>query len=432
MVDTLYKMGTSTGMDWGDGSFGLGVATKCVRGNFVGVWAADFTLNSIGWFLLQLKQDLHGTIFIGSADSTGQQDGYLFASTSSLITSIEPCLAADDGFVSTAAQMIYDSYDHTFSGAEDEAVLRNDIIVKTKVSSLTSGLLNVVSLGRGQLYSKVDRMCDTIFIFNIIILTVLLCMGKLQNERLESKIEDAEESQVEDTDPEHPASADPEEEQFNIAELRSQLEISEEETSDLISEYRDIVFLIWPQILTLESSIRASISNSSHSQNLEYSAADTETAVTLQMRALAVEFMHDSRQQLDATTHIKLLMLPHAAYRKMWLWTSSGLHYTAFNAAVIAGVVLEIAAEPSDWNTTALYIIQGLIIFVLGFDVAINAVIEFTSARPVEAGTKLIVDQEVVVNIFLVPMLWLMLFYAAMSDRSYHCNEFTCRLKHYM
>ena len=51
----------------------------------------------------------------------------------------------------------------TFSKATDEAVITDNTVVKTKVSSLTPGLLNVVSLSRGQIHSKSDRMCDIMY-----------------------------------------------------------------------------------------------------------------------------------------------------------------------------------------------------------------------------------------------------------------------------
>ena len=38
-------MGASAGTDWDRGPLGLGYVTKCVSGVFVGVWAAQFTLN---------------------------------------------------------------------------------------------------------------------------------------------------------------------------------------------------------------------------------------------------------------------------------------------------------------------------------------------------------------------------------------------------
>ena len=44
--------------------------------------------------------------------------------------------------------MIYAKYYHTFFKAEDGAVLKDNSIVKTKVSTLSSGMLNVVALSR--------------------------------------------------------------------------------------------------------------------------------------------------------------------------------------------------------------------------------------------------------------------------------------------
>ena len=77
-------MGTAAGFEWDDGKLGVGVATRLVRGSFVGAWVADFTLDSMGAYMALIKADLHGAIFVASADITGQQDGYLISSSSSL------------------------------------------------------------------------------------------------------------------------------------------------------------------------------------------------------------------------------------------------------------------------------------------------------------------------------------------------------------
>lgn len=55
VVESLYKMGASSGMDWDTGQLGIGVVTKCVRGSFVGVWASEFTLDSV--FRLKIKNE---------------------------------------------------------------------------------------------------------------------------------------------------------------------------------------------------------------------------------------------------------------------------------------------------------------------------------------------------------------------------------------
>ena len=51
----------------------MGVAAKGGAGGFTGVWAAEFTLDSVGDFLLQLKDGFHGAIYVASADATGFQ-----------------------------------------------------------------------------------------------------------------------------------------------------------------------------------------------------------------------------------------------------------------------------------------------------------------------------------------------------------------------
>ena len=150
--------------------------------------------------------------------------------------------------------MIYSAYKHTFSGATDEAVLTDSITVKTKVSSLTSGLLNVVSLARlfaaeihpvlsnlrscvcsGQLHSQIDRMCDTMFAFAIIFTTVLLWLTKMQNDRLESKKEDFLEFEAESK-----------QDDAN-QKLQDQQDDAINTTTEVEAVYEEIVQLVQPQ-----------------------------------------------------------------------------------------------------------------------------------------------------------------------------------------
>ena len=64
VVSSLYTIGATN-------KLGMGVAIKCERGEFVGTWAAEFVLDSVGAFMSQIKDGLHGTIFIASADPSG-------------------------------------------------------------------------------------------------------------------------------------------------------------------------------------------------------------------------------------------------------------------------------------------------------------------------------------------------------------------------
>ena len=64
VVGSLYTIGATD-------KLGMGVAIKCVRGEFAGTWAAEFVLDSVGAFMSQIKEGLHGTIFIASADPSG-------------------------------------------------------------------------------------------------------------------------------------------------------------------------------------------------------------------------------------------------------------------------------------------------------------------------------------------------------------------------
>ena len=154
--------------------------------------------------------------------------------------------------------MLYDAYSQTFSKVADEAVLTDNLVVATKVSSLTNGLLNVVSLSRyvfpapyemhgyviycpcsmcsGQIHSKVDRMCDIIFAFAVIVLCALLWLSKMQIKRLESKVENrAEVWQCSDNG--------------NSDHDSEEKEKEGAESTDLEAIYKEIAHVVQPQVL---------------------------------------------------------------------------------------------------------------------------------------------------------------------------------------
>ena len=111
-----------------------------------------------------------------------------------------------------------------------------------------------------------------------------------------------------------------------------------------------------------------------------------------------------------------------------------GLHSTVANTANMAGIGLELAFGSKDGDATGLYVVQGLIVFVLGFDVLINAGLEFLAARPanIESGAKLIFYRETVIGVFLLPAMWLLLCTAVMSSHAYDCAKLPCTAKHYL
>ena len=345
-------------------------------------------------------------MFIASADETGKQDGYLIASSSESISSVSPCLTQSDYFVSSAAKTIYWRYDHSFSGVTD-AILRDNTIVLPAVSSLTTGLLNVISLGRGQLYSKIDRMCDFLFSFALIGLSAFMWLNHMQHERRKSRIEDYEaHSSVGNTE------AD------KHVQTMTELEVT----------YAKIINEVQPQVHILEGSIRSKIRD----KNPSYHSAAVETAVTVEMRSLAADFMNDSEDGRDATTQIKLLLMPYAICHKLWGWIRTGLHSTVFNTAAVGLVVFELACDGQGWDESTLYSIQGVLVLLLGFDAIINAVLEFTAASPASGGSKPIFSTETYINVCVVPALWLLLSIACSSSRHYYCSNQLCMAKHYL
>ena len=75
-----------------------------------------------------------------------------------------------------------------------------------------------------------------------------------------------------------------------------------------------------------------------------------------------------------------------------------GLYSSVFNVAAVAGVVLELACGSKGWDANSLYVIQSVIAFVLGFDISVNALLEFITARPAVGGSNHTIRKETIVS----------------------------------
>ena len=110
----------------------------------------------------------------------------------------------------------------------------------------------------------------------------------------------------------------------------------------------------------------------------------------------------------------------------------AGLYDLLFNTAAVGGIVFELALGAKDGDPTALYVFQGLIVFAIGVDALINAMLEFTTARPVRLGAQHNIHPETIIGLVVVPTLWLLLCMSILSSHTYDCTEFPCRAKHYI
>ena len=229
----------------------LGRGARDMKGTGISHLAAFLSLHRSG---RPLNRDV---VFVASADDTGKQDGYLIASSSGDIAQISPCLTEDDYFVSSAAQAIYWKYSYSFSGTNHD-VLHDSTIVKPAVSSLTDGLLNVISLGRGQLYSKVDRMNDLAFSFALIGMSAFLWLNHMQHQRRNSRID-----------------------MFESAHMRSskadEQHLDKNAESEMVAAYAQIVENVQPQVHKLEDHIRRSVK----SNHTTYSVEQVEVTLHL-------------------------------------------------------------------------------------------------------------------------------------------------------
>jgi hypothetical protein len=267
VVSNFYSIGDS-------GKLGMGVVTRCERGDFVGTWAAEFTLDSVGGFLQQLKNGLHGTLFIASADETGVQDGLLIAASNASMEHITQCSYSGDPFVSSAAVALYEINNNTFFNLSNRQVLRGHNLVTKDTANITSGLLNVASISRGQLYYRIEHLFNWIFSGAAIALTVLLAMNYRQARRRQSA----------------------------VAELLPFAEEDEEETQ---AEEELLVALVEEQVMSLETLLRKKFINKSPNS----SPQEVVTAVSEGMRSLAARFLRNTKKGLNLTTQIDLMLL---------------------------------------------------------------------------------------------------------------------------
>jgi hypothetical protein len=169
----------------------------------------------------------------------------------------------DDYFVSSSASFLLEYYT-LFANSSDVqtttmASLGKDVI-KTEQGSLASWLLNIVALARGQLYSKVDRMLDTLFLvllFGIIGLLILLCAQYRQHAQL-------------------------------VAEHKGDSSNGVKEgTQETLDDYNSIATEVRPWVLQLESVLRTAMA----SAQPEMSPEQIEAAVSARMQGLASRFL---------------------------------------------------------------------------------------------------------------------------------------------
>ena len=84
--------------------------------------------------------------------AVGKQDGYLLGTSSASISSIGLCASSTDKFVSHAASAVFANYNSqgnfTWAMVNDAAMLLGHEAISSNTSTLTSQLLNVVSLSR--------------------------------------------------------------------------------------------------------------------------------------------------------------------------------------------------------------------------------------------------------------------------------------------
>ena len=304
---------------------------------------------------------------------------------------------SDDPFVASSAGYLIGQYG-TFADASEivnikQLWLGKDVI-KTQAGSIPF-VLNIVDLGRGQLYSKLDRMLDTTFLVYTLAFTTIFVLLYALCVRHKQWLKRHSDKGANDAQIEHNQATDE-------------------------HSYEGITNEVRPLILRLEKVVRSA---AEAQLPLDSSNKQIEEAVSDRMQDLAQLFL--TRAQHDATSEVAFLIWSSGSNRLLALLLRAKL---LGNPAAVAGVVLEVVCENMSWNENVVYVMQGVIVCCIGFDIfstAVQAVanvsVQHRNPFTLHTGRCL----------FGLPILWLLLVAACFSSHQYYCDS-TCHSKHYL
>ena len=302
---------------------------------------------------------------------------------------------SDDPFVQSSASFLLKYYT-LFANASDVQTTKmaslGNHVIKTQGGSLASWLLNVVALGYGQLFSKVDRMLDTLFIVMLVGITGLFMLLCAQDRRYTQWI-----AKQKDRQEEAPAIV---------------------QRGD---DYESVADKVRPCILQLETLLRTSMV----SDEPEMSSAQIEAAVSARMQGLAPHFLQQAQNYHDATAEIAIMLKTGGSNRLLLFLKTFG---SFGNPAAALGIVIEIIFETQSSNENVLFVLQGVVVGCLGLDM-LNTAIRALAVLSMEPQPQL--TGHSARHFFIVPTVWLLLFGTCFSSHSYYCDGL-CQTKHYL
>ena len=355
-----------------------------------GVWATEFTLDSVGDTLSQLADGLVGTLFVSSADTAGQFDGYLLAGSGQSMKAITLCSTSSDAYIQDATKQIYDEYDHTFSST-DGSVLVGHNVVSASTAKTFSSLVNVISLSREQLYSKLDETIDVMLIVTVLSIAILLA------------VTGAAEAQVQ-----------PEIRRNNIESLH-ELDSSQDQCQIFLEKLQQ---WIKPNVLALEQRVRTNLATEQ--------VNDREDQVSQLMRQHAIMFACDVVANRDTMTHFMLKIFQTRGFSNrtvvklvigFWSYHQMYSYNILMNILLLLLFGLEVICDEDEsaMPADAHFLIQGFVVLWLGVDVICGAVYVTIRSRG-DARNKYHAGHYLKAHALAAPLTWVLLAVACMSS----------------
>ena len=139
-------------------------------------------------------------------------------------------------------------------------------------------------------------------------------------------------------------------------------------------------------------------------------------------------------QDQDATTDLKVFLLPRAAVVLKWLCPlfESTISSLVFNCAAGGGVLLEIVCQSESCSESTAFSLQGMLVLLLGLDTLIWSIFSFISSRPVAQDLrKHKIYSHVAVYMWLLPLVWMLLAISCCYSHKYYETSGMGRVKHY-
>ena len=153
------------------------------------------------------------------------------------------------------------------------------------------------------------------------------------------------------------------------------------------------------------------------------SVSAREDAISATMRAIALNFMNDAQQGRDAIVRVKLLLLlpqiPQFYYCckfpnfPIWSYFNSTSSEIIFGILTLISIILQFDVSAS-YDRHAMYVLQGVILTLLGIDILFTAFFSYISIRQtvkqeshIEGDTRM--KFEAALQVVPLPLMWLLL-----------------------